>query len=199
MIVNDVTAAAVAEAAGASVALVQLGSGLGTRLVVDGRVIDGSRGAAGAAHVRLDERGPRCTCGARGCLQAFAGWYGIRERAAADGHDLRTPGDLVAAAACERWAEAIVADALWAAGLAASILVAAADPGLVRLGGGLACAFGEPLVVAVRHRLLATLHSSLADGTRVELSPLRERAALLGLAQLCTPRHSAAPFVGSQT
>lgn len=184
IIVNDVSAAAVGEAAGQTVALVQLGTGLGTRLVIAGRVVEGTGGFAGAAHFRVQEGGADCSCGSTGCLQAYAGWWGIRRQAAAAGHELTAPVDLLAAADREEWAAHILADALAAAGTAAAVLVAAADPGLVRLGGGLAAAFGERLARAAHNRIAAMLHPSLAERTSIELSTLGEGAGLIGLGHL---------------
>lgn len=47
--------------------------GVGTSLVVNGQVVRGYRSTAGEfGHVPLSLDGPRCACGARGCLEAYA-------------------------------------------------------------------------------------------------------------------------------
>ena len=50
------------------------GIGVGGGLVLDGRVVHGINGFAGElGHVVVDPRGPKCACGARGCLEVFVG------------------------------------------------------------------------------------------------------------------------------
>src|SRR5262249_8671411 len=52
---------------------VQISSGIGAGLIVDGRPYHGARGVAGEiGHVAVDEAGPICRCGNRGCLETLA-------------------------------------------------------------------------------------------------------------------------------
>ncbi|MEU9851922.1 ROK family transcriptional regulator [Streptomyces sp. NPDC047974] len=54
-------------------ALVTIGSGIGSALVVNGHLLRGAYGVAGeVGHIRVDPNGPRCRCGARGCVEAIA-------------------------------------------------------------------------------------------------------------------------------
>ncbi|WP_406194203.1 ROK family transcriptional regulator [Kitasatospora sp. NBC_01560] len=54
-------------------ALVTIGAGIGSGLVVDGRLIAGAHGVAGEmGHVSIDPAGPRCHCGQIGCVEAIA-------------------------------------------------------------------------------------------------------------------------------
>jgi len=47
--------------------------GIGAGLVVNGRILSGSRHGAGEiGHMVIDPRGPRCSCGSRGCLEVLA-------------------------------------------------------------------------------------------------------------------------------
>ena len=64
--------------------------------------------------------------------------------------------------------------------------MAAWDPGTLRLGGGVAAAWGETLVEAVRSGLDARLLPDLAAKTTVETARLGDSAALVGLAALAT-------------
>ncbi|GIM97491.1 ROK family transcriptional regulator [Paractinoplanes toevensis] len=77
---NDVKALTTAEqwfgeGVGAeSFALVTVGAGIGCGLIVNGRLVSGSRGVAGEiGHVGFDVNGPACHCGSRGCVEAVAG------------------------------------------------------------------------------------------------------------------------------
>ncbi|HWJ15057.1 MAG TPA: ROK family protein [Gemmatimonadaceae bacterium] len=50
-----------------------VGDGVGTGVVVNGEVVRGHDNTAGEfGHVPLNPNGPRCLCGARGCLEAYA-------------------------------------------------------------------------------------------------------------------------------
>lgn len=55
-----------------------LGTGVGSGLVLDGELYNGSRGyAAEAGHITVDPEGLPCSCGSRGCLEAVASATGI--------------------------------------------------------------------------------------------------------------------------
>ena len=63
---------------------VTLGTGVGGGLVIDGRLHRGASGSAGEiGHLTLELNGPHCHCGRRGCLEAYAGTYGILRSAKA--------------------------------------------------------------------------------------------------------------------
>ncbi len=58
-----------------------LGSGVGSGIFVDGRPYRGSSGIAGEiGHVTIDDEGPWCSCGSRGCLETFASASGVLRR-----------------------------------------------------------------------------------------------------------------------
>jgi predicted NBD/HSP70 family sugar kinase len=53
-------------------AYVTVSDGVGTGIVVNGEVVRGHHDTAGEfGHIPIDPKGPRCLCGARGCLEAF--------------------------------------------------------------------------------------------------------------------------------
>ncbi|ALG09094.1 ROK family transcriptional regulator [Kibdelosporangium phytohabitans] len=48
--------------------------GIGAGIVMDGELFEGVRGFGGEiGHLPVDSKGPQCSCGARGCLEAMAG------------------------------------------------------------------------------------------------------------------------------
>src|SRR3954462_3528839 len=56
------------------IAYLMLSSGIGAGLILGGRLYRGAGGTAGEiGHVLVDEQGPMCRCGNRGCLETFAG------------------------------------------------------------------------------------------------------------------------------
>ncbi len=63
---------------------VWMGTGIGGALILDGRPFNGSRGAAGElGHVIVRPGGALCSCGRRGCVEAYAGRRSMAAIAAA--------------------------------------------------------------------------------------------------------------------
>ncbi len=61
---------------------VGLGTGIGGGIVIHGQLLRGAQGAGGElGHVTIQANGPRCACGNRGCLEAFASGTAIGRRA----------------------------------------------------------------------------------------------------------------------
>lgn len=84
---NDANVAALAEArlgAGKGsryLVHLTLGTGIGGGIVIDGEVYRGAQGAAAElGHMIIDENGPICNCGSRGCLEALASGVAIYKR-----------------------------------------------------------------------------------------------------------------------
>ncbi len=87
---NDANAAALAETRwGAArgyryVFYACIGTGIGTGIVLDGRIYHGNTGSAGeGGHVSIDYRGPLCGCGKHGCIEILAAGPAIGARARA--------------------------------------------------------------------------------------------------------------------
>jgi len=185
LVVNDVTAAALGEGRNTTLALLQIGSGVAGRSVVDGVVVTGAHGLAGElGHLVFAPGGRRCVCGLDGCVEAYAGMASIRRRYAELGLATPAAADVVAVAACDDAAAEVLDDALRAVAFAVAALVSVCDPGVVRLGGGVAAAWGETVRAAVEDGLRARVPRDVSGPTKVELSRLRERAPLLGLLHL---------------
>jgi len=177
---NDLVAATTGEAAGRTLALLQVGTGIAGRFAVEGVVPPSAIGLAGeVGHLTFRPGGLECSCGRRGCVEAYGGWRGIAARCGELGHDALIDEVLEA-----DWAEEIRADAVEAIGFAAAALVAAHDPGTLRLGGGVAAVWGEPLLEAVRAAVRHRVLPAVGEATVVEPTRLGEAAPLLGLALL---------------
>ncbi len=59
-----------------------LGTGIGGGIIMHGRLLRGAQGAGGElGHVTVQATGPRCACGNRSCLEAFASGTAIGRRA----------------------------------------------------------------------------------------------------------------------
>ncbi|MFF8958415.1 ROK family protein [Streptomyces sp. NPDC014894] len=111
--------------------------GVGGALILDGRLLSGAHGFAGEiGHVVAAADGPECRCGARGCLEQYAGQSAMLRAAGLD------EGRGAAVAELERRARAGDAQALAAlerAGLMLGRVLSGAvnlfDPAAVVLGG----------------------------------------------------------------
>jgi glucokinase len=88
----DANAAALAEwKAGAgraedvcSMAMITLGTGVGSGIILDGKIWQGMVGMGGeVGHVSVDFGGALCSCGGRGCLELYASATGIEREARA--------------------------------------------------------------------------------------------------------------------
>ncbi|MEV4480411.1 ROK family protein [Micromonospora coxensis] len=151
--------------------------GIGAGIVLDGALFRGVRGWSGElGHVPVDPAGPRCRCGARGCLETYAGQEAILAAAGLSGADL--PADTAArrladlAGAGDR----ATLDALRAAGTALGVAVSGVvnllDLDTVVLGGGyatLAPWLRPPVAAELADRVLTAAWS-----------PVTVRAAALG-------------------
>jgi glucokinase len=153
---NDLAVAALGEArAGAArgypdAVLVFVGSGVGSGLILGGRIHQGARGLAGElGHTKVRPGGRLCGCGERGCLEAYAGGVNLGRRAAelvAEGRAsslVFPPGLHPTTAMIDRAAEEgdalcreLREEATLLVGVAAANLVTLLNPGALLLGGG---------------------------------------------------------------
>ncbi len=81
---NDASMAALGEHwAGAgkstdSMLMITLGSGVGGALVYRGQILELNGFSSEIGHMVIDYDGPLCRCGRRGCLETYAGRYGLQ-------------------------------------------------------------------------------------------------------------------------
>ena len=58
--------------------LLTLGTGVGSGIVINKKIVEGYKSAGGeAGHMVVRAGGPRCTCGRRGCFEAYASATGL--------------------------------------------------------------------------------------------------------------------------
>lgn len=154
---NDANLGALAEltwGAGRGVsdlAYIKAATGIGGALVIDGRLHQGRSGTAGEiGHTTLDETGPVCRCGNRGCLETFVGApVLLRLLRASYGPELTVPEMLASAARGDIGCQRVIADAGRAIGVAVANLCNLLNPGRVVVGGELAAA-GDVLLDPLR-------------------------------------------------
>jgi glucokinase len=188
--------------------LLTLGTGVGSGIVVEGKVLHGSHGmGAELGHLIVVPDGEVCNCGQRGCLERYASatfMSRAAERMLLCGGKrqslllevLATKGELTAKDICEaRRAGDGFAAGVWdamARHLASGCVSIARilDPERIVLGGGMAAA-GEDLLGPVR-RHFSVMHWALTgERTEIVLATLGNDAGVIGAAGVAMQKFAA--------
>jgi len=183
---------------------VSIGVGIGSGILVNGRLFGGASGSAGEiGHMTVIPGGERCRCGNDGCLEAVASSSAMVARAKqkvkevgssrllADGHGVveAITSDMLFRAAIDGDTVAleVVQEAANLVGLALADVVNMINPSLILVGGDVAVlgeVFLEPIREVVRRRSLST------PGRAVMIcgSTLGDQAAAIGAGSLIIDR-----------
>jgi glucokinase len=142
---------------------VWVGTGVGGGLIIEGELYDG-RGAGGEfGHMVVKPDGLRCSCGRRGCVEAYAGRVGMERRARhlvkrghetdlfriMEKHERTQLSSGVYARALEQGdkiARRLIDDAAWALGIAMASAQNLLDLEAIIVGGGLGDRLGQPFI-----------------------------------------------------
>ncbi|MEA2469012.1 MAG: glucokinase [Thermoleophilaceae bacterium] len=200
---NDANLAALAEqrvgaARGASsVVMLTLGTGIGSGILLGGRLFRGTSGAGGEiGHMTIDEHGPPCqgTCPGRGCLEVMASGTAIGREGTDAGR--REPESALGRAVAQRgFVTGEEVTALAVAGDAAACSVMAAtgrslgaglasvvnifEPEVIVIGGG-ASAAGDLLLDPAREIVAQRALRPSRDHVRIVPALLGEEAGMVG-------------------
>jgi glucokinase len=200
---NDANLAALAEqrvgaAAGFSnVVMLTLGTGIGSGIVLGGRLFRGSSGAAAEiGHMTIDEHGPPCqgTCPGRGCLEVFASGTAIGRLGTEAGG--RAPESALGRAVAQRGfvtGEEVTALAVAGDDIACSVMAAVGrslgaglasvvnifEPETIVIGGG-ASAAGDLLLDPAREVVAQRALRPSRDVARIVPALLGEEAGMVG-------------------
>ncbi|NQX27397.1 ROK family transcriptional regulator [Microbacteriaceae bacterium VKM Ac-2854] len=173
-------------------AYISVSHGIGAGLILNGRVFRGNSGSAGEfGHTVIDEEGPVCRCGNRGCLEAIVGADALLAGLRAERPGLKLHDVVVRAVGGDASCIRAIADAGRHIGIAAANLCNLLDPGRLVIGGELARS-GELLLGPLRHSLERSVISARGSIPEVLPSQLVDRAELLGAVLYATDRASAA-------
>lgn len=200
VIENDANCAGLGEAArGAgrrtsSMVLLTLGTGIGSAIVLDGKLWTGKGGfASELGHVSIDLNGPKCGCGNRGCIEVYASATAVVRRvkeALRDGSRSRffKPADRITAAQIYRAAEegdrlsrSIVDETAFYLGAAIANIINALDPEVIVLAGGMAKA-GKEFFNRIRKVAKERALKESRRGVRIISAKLGEDAGIIGAA-----------------
>jgi N-acetylglucosamine repressor len=186
------------------VAFVNVSDGVGVGIAVDGKLLRGAHNVAGEfGHVPLEMYGPRCSCGQRGCLEAYASKRATIARYR--GTDLSWPECLDTGSvtiehvmARARAGDERAVEALWGTGYSLgrgfATLVKAVDPTRIYVGGEVTEAW-DLVLPSVRDALREDAVVREAGETEILTVALGEHPRLRGAAALIHTPAFAAPVV----
>ena len=209
---NDANLGALAEVTlgagvGASDAIyIMVSGGVGAGLILGGELYRGTGGTAGElGHVLVDEAGPICRCGNRGCLEMMAGGRAIIELLRpSHGDDLTIEQVVALIEEGDTGARRAIADAGRVLGRSVAAIVNAFNPELVIVGGALSGA-GDVLLDPLREAVHRYAIPSAAEDVRITRGVLGDRAEVLGALELAArqsdvaaPAASPIPVTGPQ-
>ena len=177
-----------------------VGEGIALGIVLNGELYKGTGGKAGEfGHTSIDENGPLCTCGNRGCLEAISSTLAVEKEAKRllkEGVNStikeRVGGDIEQATYLDVIEEAkqgdkvalrVIDDVGRHLGIAISNMVNLFNPAMVIVGGRMAEAGNlilDPIAKTVKMRAL----SAISDEVEVTLSQLGKAAVARGAATL---------------
>jgi N-acetylglucosamine repressor len=182
---------------------VSISDGVGIGVIINGELLRGRNNIAGQfAHVPINENGPLCTCGARGCWEVYVSnlatvsrYFGRTPEQGAGSPQGLSIEDLIARArgGDDKALAALRCTARYV-GVGLSTIVKAFDPSCVYVGGEITAAWDilEGIVRAtLRERSLLAKTAALP----IRLAPVTEYPRLHGAAMLVTAPAFAAPSV----
>jgi predicted NBD/HSP70 family sugar kinase len=191
VLANDGTGATVAEwrfgdARGRDdFAYVFIGNGIGTGVVVGGRLLSGSKGNAGEiAHIVVEPGGHPCICGKRGCLETYVSLdsavrymaqHGVVIGAMEEFEERVSPDDPL----IERWIEQAIEPLRRGVNVLENLL----DPESIYIGGDFPAWLLDRFVVSL-HPLDISVRVNQRPEERLRRAALGQDAAAVGAAAL---------------
>ncbi|EFE84706.1 ROK-family transcriptional regulator [Streptomyces albidoflavus] len=162
-------------------AYIKVAGGVGAGLVIDGQIYRGPGGTAGEiGHITLDESGPVCRCGNRGCLETFtAARYVLPLLEPTHGTGLTMEKVVALAKEGDPGCRRVVADVGRYIGSGVASLCNLLNPSRVVLGGDLAEA-GELVLGPIRTSVGRYAIPSAARQLELVPGSLGGRAEVLG-------------------
>jgi predicted NBD/HSP70 family sugar kinase len=158
----------------------KIASGVGSGLVLDDHVYRGGLGTAGEiGHMTMDENGPLCRCGSRGCLEAYVGGFSLVSQLAPLQPDLTMAGLVELVRAEDVGARRLVEDAGRYLGRAAAMIANLIGPELIVLGGELAAA-GDLLLDGIGDGLRRHALEPVEREVRVARASLGDQSSAVG-------------------
>ncbi len=179
--------------------MITLGTGVGAGIIIDGKLFEGNRSAgAEIGHMLLVHGGEQCTCGRKGCFEAYSSATALirdTKRAMQNHKDSlmweigsvdnvtgKTPFDY---AKKDKYAADVVNNYIEMLGSALTDIANIFRPEAIIIGGGV-CAQGDNLVIPLKKKIQSELFGADFGSPEVVLrvAELGNKAGLLGAAAL---------------
>ncbi|WP_151769733.1 ROK family transcriptional regulator [Streptomyces abyssomicinicus] len=178
-------------------AYIKVASGVGAGLVIDGKIYRGPGGTAGEiGHITLDESGPVCRCGNRGCLETFtAARYVLPLLQPTHGPELTMEAMVRLAKEGDPGCRRMIGDIGRHVGSGVANLCNLLNPGRIVIGGDLAEA-GELMLGPIRESVGRYAIPSAARLLSVVPGGLGGRAEVLGALALALNEVGDASLLG---
>ena len=203
---NDANAAAIGELIFGngsnfnSFIMVTLGTGVGGGIVINRKVYHGEFGAAGEiGHISIDYKGPKCRCGSRGCIEAYAGNNYLIQRVKENlkkqknsilnllienNYELLTPKKIKEAAdKGDEFSISVIEDLGIKLGASFASLSNILDISTYIIGGGVA-GFGLPLFNSIKRSLKDRVMAPLKPRVKIISAKLKNDAGIKGASAL---------------
>lgn len=174
-----------------------LGTGVGGGVIVDGVLLRGCfEGGAELGHIIVQPGGRRCSCGQRGCLEAYSSASNVAARVTEEirlgaasslesmlhrGEPIRTEHVVAAARAGDALASDVWDDACRYLAQAIVVMQHTSNPQRVVLAGGMINA-GESLLTAIRAHFRRLTWKLVDDGPEIMFATLGDDAGFIGAA-----------------
>jgi predicted NBD/HSP70 family sugar kinase len=165
-------------------ALIELGTGVGCSLIINGEIFRGGSNSAGElGHITLDPNGNLCECGKRGCLQTYIDESAILHEAnrIKDITDIR---QLFAAARNEEnWAKDILSRTSLYIGIAINNIVCLYNPDAIILCGDLVDNYSD-IVALIEEQCAQVVWEPFRETFKIRTSDLKKQSIVTGAASL---------------
>ena len=178
--------------------MITLGTGVGSGIVIDGKLFEGNRSAgAEIGHTAIVAGGELCTCGRKGCLEAYASATALirdTKRAMEANPDsglwkIATLDTVTGKTAFDLWetddvAKAVVDNYIEKLGVGIVNVANALRPEIIILGGGV-CSEGDRLVKPLQEMMDRDVFAgNKGPAVQILIAELGNDAGLLGAAAL---------------
>jgi glucokinase len=184
-----------------------VGTGIGGGLILNGELYSGFGHTAGEiGHMVLEVNGPKCGCGNKGCLEAFASRTAILQRIKAgikagektiltdmlgdDLEDLRSNDLRKAIRRGDKFVDHIVQEAAEYIGIGVANLVNILNPEVVVLGGGVMEALEDEMLSVIVETVQDYAMPGSMEGVEIIASKLGDSAGITGAAVLAKKQTS---------
>ena len=202
---NDANAAAIGElifGAGKkldSFVMVTIGTGVGGGIIINRKVYRGETGAAGEiGHLSINEKGPKCKCGSKGCIETYVGRKYIADKVKRDLprrkdsklHDLISGGEEITPKLIydahlleDEFAKSVIIEAGWKLGTALASISNTLDISKFVIGGGIA-GFGKVFFDAIEEEMKRKVVKPKRARVKVLPAKLKNDAGIKGASAL---------------